>query len=92
MVKDYKDFEDEMILRDYLAYDRTKLALTRTFLSFARTVLGLLASGTGLIILQEDPVLVILGYGILVFAVVVLIFGTRYCLGSKTRLDKLEEY
>ncbi len=91
MSKDYKDFEGDMILQDYLSYDRTKLALTRTFLSFARTVIGLLASGAGLVILQEHLSLRILGYVIMVFAVFVMIFGIRYCMGVKKRLDKLEE-
>ena len=26
-IKGYKDFDEEMILRDYLAYDRTRLAI-----------------------------------------------------------------
>ena len=91
MSKDYKDFEDDMKLQDYLSYDRTKLALTRTFLSFARTAIGLLASGAGLIILQESVAFRVLGYVILLLALLVVLYGIRYCLGVKKRLDKLEE-
>ena len=55
---EYKNHEGDMILRDYLAYDRTKFALLRTFLSIERTALGLLASGAGLVILQTSATLV----------------------------------
>ena len=53
-MKHYSEFTGEMILRDVLAYDRTRLALSRTFLAFVRTALGLLASGAGLVILQKE--------------------------------------
>ena len=52
-MKGYEDFNEELILRDYLAYDRTRLSLMRTFLSFGRTSLGLLASGIGLFIVRS---------------------------------------
>ena len=89
-MKSYAEFEDEMILRDYLAYDRTRLALTRTLLSFIRTALGLLASGAGLIILQDDAYLIFLGYGLIAAATAVFAIGIVYCLRTKARLDKLE--
>ena len=37
--------EQEMILRDHLAVDRTILANERTLLSYVRTALGLVAAG-----------------------------------------------
>ncbi len=91
MGKDYKDFEDDMKLQDYLSYDRTKLALTRTFLSFARTAIGLLASGAGLIILQASRAFRIMGYVIITAAIMGMLYVIRYCMGVKKRLDKLEE-
>ena len=90
-MKYYEGFKDEMILRDYLAYDRTRLALTRTVLAFVRTALGLLATGLGLIILQEAIALELLGYGILLIAVAVLAFGYSYWRKYRERLDSLEE-
>ena len=39
-MKHYSEFTGEMILRDVLAYDRTRLALSRTFLAFVRTALS----------------------------------------------------
>ena len=88
---EYKDFEDDMILRDHLAYDRTKFALIRTFLSIARTALGLLASGAGLIILQTSTALVSIGYVLVVTAAVVMAAGSLYSLRAKRRLDGLKD-
>lgn len=88
---EYKDFEDEMILRDHLAYDRTKFALLRTFLAIARTALGLFASGFGLIIVKESQALINLGYVLCVFAVSVLVVGGVYSLRAKIRLDGLKD-
>ncbi|MDX5339484.1 MAG: DUF202 domain-containing protein [Cyclobacteriaceae bacterium] len=43
-----KEFEQELIVRDYLARQRTRLANYRTLLSFIRTSLYFLVSGTAL--------------------------------------------
>lgn len=43
-----KDFEQELIVRDHLARQRTALANDRTLLSFIRTSLYFLVSGTAL--------------------------------------------
>jgi len=88
---EYRDYEDDMILRDYLAYDRTKFALLRTFLSIARTALGLFASGFGLIIVKESPALISLGYVLCVFAVGVLIVGGIYSYRARKRLNGLND-
>jgi len=88
---EYKNFEDEMILRDHLAYDRTKFALLRTFLAIARTALGLFASGFGLIIVKESQALINLGYVLCVFAASVLVVGGVYSLRAKIRLDGLND-
>ncbi len=90
-MKDYTQLGDEMILRDYLAYDRTQLALTRTFLSIVRTALGLLASGAGLVILQENAALIVLGYVLIAAAALVLAFGVAYWRRFKKRLDALKQ-
>lgn len=88
---EYKDHEDEMILRDYLAYDRTKFALLRTFLSIERTALGLLASGAGLVILQTSAMLVSIGYVLIVVAFAVFVAGGVYSAKAKKRLDGLKD-
>lgn len=91
MEYEYKDHEGDMILRDYLAYDRTKFALLRTFLAIERTALGLLASGAGLIILQTSTTLVTIGYVLVIVAVAVFISGGVYALRAKKRLDGLHD-
>ena len=89
-MKGYEDFDDELILRDYLAYDRTRLALARSFLSFGRTALGLMASGLGLMIIRNEPWCFAVGIAIIGVAVVILIFGGLYCIRFKKRLDELK--
>lgn len=91
MEYEYKDHEDEMILRDYLAYDRTKFALLRTVLSIGRTALGLLASGAGLVILQNSAILVVIGYALVITAAIVFAAGCVYGFRAKRRLDGLRE-
>lgn len=88
---EYKGHEGDMILRDYLAYERTKFALLRTFLSIERTALGLLASGAGLIILQTSAALVSLGYMLVFVALAVFVAGGVYALRAKRRLDGLKD-
>lgn len=91
MEYEYKNHEDDMILRDHLAYDRTKFALIRTFLAISRTALGLLASGAGLVILQTSATLVTIGYVLVLAAAVVMVVGSRYSWRAKKRLDGLRD-
>jgi putative membrane protein len=89
-MKGYEDFNEELILRDYLAYDRTRLSLMRTFLSFGRTSLGLLASGIGLLIVRSTLMIRIIGWFMIIVAGIVFIFGVVICFHYKRRLDVLD--
>ena len=91
MEYEYKDYQDDMILRDHLAYDRTKFALLRTFLAIERTALGLLASGAGLVILQTSATLVSIGYVLVAVAFCVFVAGGVYSWRAKKRLDGLKD-
>lgn len=83
--KNYQKFCDEMILRDYLALDRTILANKRTFLAYVRTSIGLLASGIGMVKLVSDGIVNILGFVFIAAALPVLIIGTtEYIKMQKT--------
>lgn len=53
---------DEMILRDHLALERTALANERTLLSYVRTMIGIIAVGGTLIKLFEDWQYIVLGW------------------------------
>lgn len=86
---DYKKYKDDMILRDYLAYDRTRMALVRTVLAIVRTALGLFATGIGLVIAHNAVIQLYLGYVLITVAVGVLIYGAVYGLKTKYKLDTL---
>ncbi len=49
----YKGQEDQLILRDHLAADRTILANERTFLAYIRTALTLFVAGLSFVHLKE---------------------------------------
>ena len=49
----YKGLEDQLILRDHLAADRTILANERTFLAYIRTALTLFVAGLSFVHLKD---------------------------------------
>ncbi len=49
----YTGMEDQLILRDHLAADRTILANERTFLAYIRTALTLFVAGLSFVHLKE---------------------------------------
>ena len=76
-----KGFEnkDDIILRDYLALERTKLANERTLLAYIRSALYLLIGGIALIQLENFESIQILGYISLGLTVCFMIIGVyRY--------------
>ncbi len=80
---------EELILRDHLAIERTVLANWRTLLAFFRTGLGLLVTGVGLIELMEMRFFIYLGWTLIGIAPIVFVFGiVTYLRTSK----KLESY
>ena len=82
---------EEMILRDYLAADRTALANERTFLAYARTALACMVTGVSIVHFIDGAaadvtglVLVVVGGGTATLGVV------RY-LRMRVRLTGLDE-
>ncbi|MCM4165371.1 MULTISPECIES: DUF202 domain-containing protein [unclassified Arenibacter] len=67
--------KEEIILRDHLAMERTKLANERTLLSYIRASLYLLLGGIGLLGLKDFQDLKIIGYVSLSCSVLLLIIG-----------------
>jgi putative membrane protein len=68
-----EETKEEIILRDHLAIDRTKLANQRTLLSYIRTTLML--AGTGITVVKIIPPGDILFYaGLLIAAISPLFF------------------
>ncbi len=67
--------EREMILRDHLALDRTKLANQRTLLAFVRTSLYLVVSGIAVIKVDFLEKIRFLGFILVGISLIVLILG-----------------
>lgn len=72
---------EEIILRDYLALERTKLANERTLFAYIRTSLYLILAGVTMIQLREIGSLQWIGIVSLVLSFIILIFGIfRYIM------------
>ena len=65
----------ELILRDWLAIDRTKLANERTFLAYFRTSIVFLASGQSILKLEFFAEVRELGYLMLLLFPIILLIG-----------------
>jgi len=90
----YEKFRGKLILRDYLAADRTLLAGERTFLSYLRTGLGIMGLGVAFIKFFEDAsvLLPILGWICLPLGAAISVFGaTRYVRVRRSIICVLEE-
>lgn len=74
-MKHYENNKEDMILRDFLAVDRTDLANERTFLAYMRTFIGLLVSGVGLIKFVDDKLLINVGYCLAALSPIILLLG-----------------
>jgi len=77
-----------MILRDYLATDRTHLANERTFLAYVRTCIGSFATGAALANFVENEVLVLLGYIFIAVSPVLFIFGVWRFIRTLQKIKK----
>jgi putative membrane protein len=67
--------QEEIILRDYLAMERTKLANERTLLSYIRSSLYLLLGGIAIIQLEGFENIKFIGYISLFLTVLLVIIG-----------------
>lgn len=88
----YKEFKrEEMILRDWLALDRTVLANKRTFLAYARTAIALFVLGIAFVRLTDHQFFEISGFILMSLGIVVFIVGSREFVSTSGRLKKLVE-
>jgi putative membrane protein len=67
--------QEEIILRDQLAMDRTVLANERTFLAYVRTALAFMIVGGWFIKFFDSRLMSISGVGFVVFAILILLLG-----------------
>jgi len=91
----YEENLEEMILRDYLALDRTKLANERTLLSYIRSFIYFIVSGFGFIELTKElpnqTIYMCIGIALAAAAPVLLFVGVYRFLKMKKNLQKLDK-
>ena len=91
MISDpYLEFKrEEMILRDWLALDRTVLANKRTFLAYGRTSIALMALGIAFVKLIHHHFFEISGFMLMGIGVLVFFVGLREFSQNTIRFNKL---
>jgi len=82
------DNKEKIILRDYLALERTRLANERTLFAYIRTSLYLVLAGIAFLQLQGFEKIKWLGYFSLAFSVIILGFGILKYYQLKKKLKK----
>lgn len=80
----------DLIVRDWLAIERTKLANERTFLSYFRTSLFIFVSGLTIIKIKELQPLLPLSYFLLIFSPT--LFGVGLYRYIKVKKDIAKHY
>lgn len=80
--------EETLIVRDFLARQRTKLANDRTLLSYIRTSLYFIVSGTALIKVNDLENVKELGYFSFLISLGLLILGFINFFRLKRKLNK----
>jgi putative membrane protein len=72
----YEKFsKSDLILRDHLAIDRTRLANENTFLAYTRTALTILISGVSLIKFFDGFIIQLLGWILIAVGIFTVILG-----------------
>lgn len=80
--------KEELITRDWLAIDRTKMANERTFLAYIRTFMVVLGSGIAIIKVEVLQDLTGLGFFFIALAPIILIFGIARYLYVRKHIHK----
>ncbi|WP_298534297.1 DUF202 domain-containing protein [uncultured Algibacter sp.] len=86
--RDFKP-DEKVILRDYLAIERTRLANERTLLSYIRSSLYLLLGSIGFFQLKDFPNFKYLALASLVFCIIFFVIGIFRFRLLKKSLKKL---
>ena len=90
IVSDFKN-KDRIILRDFLALERTSLANERTLFSYIRTSLYLVLGGIALIQLEKFEKLSWLGYVAFAVSGLMIIYGLIRYFKLRSKLQKFYE-
>ncbi|MCO6472669.1 MAG: DUF202 domain-containing protein [Melioribacteraceae bacterium] len=86
LFKDVFDNKDKIILRDYLALERTKLANERTFMAYLRTSLYMVLGGIAFIQLEDFKEIPWAGYAALGISIILIVVGLYRYLQIRHRL------
>ena len=83
---------NQLILRDYLARDRTKLAMERTFLAYIRTALGFFSAGIACIKFIDDYIVIYyLGYLMLIASPIFLLVGINQFIKGRKSINSIPD-
>ena len=86
----YEEFsERELILRDHLAVDRTRLSNERSFLAYTRTALTMFITGLSLIKFFDSSLAQILGWIFICLGVFTWILGGSRYLRFRKNINKV---
>ncbi len=80
--------EKDLITRDWLAIDRTKMANERTFLAYMRTFMVILGSGVAILKVEVLEDLSELGFFFIVLAPAIMVFGIIRFLYVRRHIHK----
>lgn len=84
-----KDKNPNLILRDLLAIDRTRLSNERTFLSYFRSFIVIVSSGIAIMKIDMLTEIQSLGYAFLVIGPLMLLVGVGRFLYVRRHIKKL---
>ncbi len=80
--------EEDLILRDLLAVERTKLANERTFLAYFRSSIVFLATGVSVISIHLFEKVDYLGWGFIVLAPMLFFIGLHRLISVRKKIKK----
>ncbi len=87
----YSRIIKNMVITDYMALERTRLANERTFLAYSRTFIGTLSAGVGLFKFVDGSVFVVIGAILIGISPFILTFGLYRFFAIRARLGKLRD-
>ncbi|WP_425389566.1 DUF202 domain-containing protein [Ekhidna sp.] len=87
LVKDYQN-KEKIILRDYLALERTTMANQRTLYAVIRTAIYLVLAGIAFITLETFTKLNWVGYVLFAISGLMVIFGVIRFLALRKKLSR----
>jgi putative membrane protein len=88
----YKEFSaKDLILRDYLAIERTILTNEATFLAYIRTSLTVVVVGVTLFHISQNPFLQYVGIGFVLFGFYIFFRGSVRSSRMKIKIDRFLE-